>query len=843
MEKFIIFASNFLIIVYSSIIGINYLSQQQFSAFNLAQYKWNLPNVHFHPMPAQAPSQNSRPMAKIITSLDNCHIKRKILHHQIILFSNNSFAILSIPYSQFKNMSRHTSSRQKDRKATNAQVKIAAVKSIKFIPTAALKTVVEHVSNTSDLNRMDRQEPQTLANTALTAHAQAKKEHKAFQEQLPTAGNNRSVELGSRNTGNLAHIDYFMEKHFAPLNRRDTQEPEVLGKNAPSTAIPTPGIQHGSKVSKLPSDMAPANSSLIQDNQRNTVRQLIRNNKLQYSLNKSSSPADMINTSISTKHRATENIEQKLLMQFRNHSQCSRNSSQFSRKQSINPAVMIPTGISPKRRSIGNLGQQISRQSYGPNSAPNPAANSNLPHEINSAVMVPAASTTLRPIEGSKQKSFMESYGLNFALSPSANNNLPHKLISAGMIPAAIPIRRWPNENFQQQILMQFNGPDPHLNSTANTNRTAAMKPETTVKLYNRYTLIATFAHIKLTYPSIPPFPYLLRNLNFNFFYMPQDYYLHIFNKYCNKLTYLSTSVLTTLVNYMSAILYLQLIYFYNDRKSATSSPTALRKGNHHNQYCAQTQYSTDTLPLYIITMTYILSNCHLNLSILYITTYQSTATIPQSSLYKYNHISCSSQSHLNYLRYSKLRIIIILYKQLNYHDSTFPKYVLDHKSATSSNTALGKGTYHRQYYAQPLTNLYIYLHLYIKTMCYIQLNYVKLHTSYLTTYQSAATNPTFRHSPKLNASSSLSTQVERPKAVGVPTTSKYDVTHILKVPTTLLTTPNPINTDCNTPTTHNAPRCSRPKIPMHIECVAPEITQTICLTCYAITLAFTDST
>ena len=459
MEKFIIFASNFLIIVYSSIIGINYLSQQQFSAFNLAQYKWNLPNVHFHPMPAQAPSQNSRPMAKIITSLDNCQIKRKILHHQIILFSNNSFAILSIPYSQFKNMSRHTSSRQKkkDRKATNAQVKIAAVKSIKFIPTAALKTVVEHVSNTSDLNRMDRQEPQTLANTALTAHAQAKKEHKAFQEQLPTAGNNRSVELGSRNTGNLAHIDYFMEKHFAPLNRRDTQEPEVLGKNAPSTAIPTPGIQHGSKVSKLPSDMAPANSSLIQDNQRNTVRQLIRNNKLQYSRNKSSSPADMINTSISTKHRATENIEQKLLMQFRNNSQCSRNSSQYSRKQSINPAVMIPTGISPKRRSIGNLGQQISRQSYGPNSAPNPAANSNLPHEINSAVMVPAASTTLRPIEGSKQKSFMESYGLNFALSPSANNNLPHKLISAGMIPAAIPIRRWPNENFQQQILMQFN--------------------------------------------------------------------------------------------------------------------------------------------------------------------------------------------------------------------------------------------------------------------------------------------------------------------------------------------------------------------------------------------------
>ena len=70
-----------------------------------------------------------------------------------------------------------------------------------------------------------------MKHESLTAHAQAKKKHKAFQEELPTAGNNRSVELGSRNTSNLAHIDYFMEKHFAPLNRRDTQEPEVLGEN------------------------------------------------------------------------------------------------------------------------------------------------------------------------------------------------------------------------------------------------------------------------------------------------------------------------------------------------------------------------------------------------------------------------------------------------------------------------------------------------------------------------------------------------------------------------------------------------------------------------------------
>ena len=507
MEKFAIFASNFLIIVFSSIINIDYLSQQQFSAFKLAQYKWNSPNTHFYPMPAKVPSRNSRPLTKISTSLNNCQFKRKILHQQIILFSNNSFAILSIPYSQFKNMSRQTSSRQikKDRKATNTQVKIAAAKSTKFIPTAALKTVVEHVSNTSDLNRMDRQEPQTLANTALVANAQAKKKHKAFQELFPTAGNNRSVELCSRNASNLANINHWMEKNLAPLNlnRRNTQEPEVPGINAPSTAIPTPRIQHGSKISKLLPDTHPANASLIRNNQRNIVRQLIRGN-----------------------------------------------SSQYLRKQSINPAVMTPTGISSKRRSIGNLEQQIFMQSYGPNSAPNSSAHSNLRNEINSAIMIPAAtSTTLRPIKGFKQKSFMESYGLNFAPSPSANKHFSYKIISA-----AIPIRRRPNESFPQQFLMQFNGPGPHLNSTANTNRTAAMEPETTVKLYNRYTLIATFAHIKLTYPSILPFPYLLRNLNPNLLYTPQDYRSYTPRKYCSKLKHLNTLVSTTLVNYRNSL-------------------------------------------------------------------------------------------------------------------------------------------------------------------------------------------------------------------------------------------------------------------------------------------------
>jgi len=50
-------------------------------------------------------------------------------------------------------------------------------------------------------------------------------------------------------------------------------------------------------------------------------------------------------------------------------------------------------------------------------------------------------------------------------------------------------------------------------------------------------------------------------------------------------------------------------------------------------------------------------------------------------------------------------------------------------------------------------------------------------------------------------------------------------------------------NTNCNSPTPHNAPRCTRRNQPMHIECAAPEITQTICLSCYAITLDFTEST
>ena len=84
-------------------------------------------------------------------------------------------------------------------------------------------------------------------------------------------------------------------------------------------------------------------------------------------------------------------------------------------------------------------------------------------------------------------------------------------------------------------------------------------------------------------------------------------------------------------------------------------------------------------------------------------------------------------------------------------------------------------------------------------------------------------TRNSIRHSPDLSDTRRAESRLNK---------AQQDHTHLLCC-----------NPNCNTPTTHNAPRCSRTKKPMHIECVAPEITQTICLFCYAIVLDFTDST
>jgi len=124
MPQFLISALIFLILFYFYIISIIYLSYQKLSAPKSPPKQWISPNVHPHPMPSQVPPKNSLPWKKFQS---NCHyrIQKLISHNHIILFSSNSFAILSIPYLKFKKMNHPTSPRQhkKIQKALKGQGK------------------------------------------------------------------------------------------------------------------------------------------------------------------------------------------------------------------------------------------------------------------------------------------------------------------------------------------------------------------------------------------------------------------------------------------------------------------------------------------------------------------------------------------------------------------------------------------------------------------------------------------------------------------------------------------------------------------------------------------------
>ena len=108
MQRIIISASIFLILVYSYVICITYLSYKNFSVSKTLQKSWNSPNDYFHPMPSQVPPKISLPLVKTSPQKSSQQIQKLILHNHIILFSNNSFANLSIPYLKFKNMNRPT---------------------------------------------------------------------------------------------------------------------------------------------------------------------------------------------------------------------------------------------------------------------------------------------------------------------------------------------------------------------------------------------------------------------------------------------------------------------------------------------------------------------------------------------------------------------------------------------------------------------------------------------------------------------------------------------------------------------------------------------------------------
>ena len=94
---------------YFSISTIIYLSMQQFSPLKLEVFSWNSPTSLIRTIPRQASFRISTHSLLNSTSKPISQIQCKILHTEIILFTNNSQAILSIPYLAMLNLISCTS--------------------------------------------------------------------------------------------------------------------------------------------------------------------------------------------------------------------------------------------------------------------------------------------------------------------------------------------------------------------------------------------------------------------------------------------------------------------------------------------------------------------------------------------------------------------------------------------------------------------------------------------------------------------------------------------------------------------------------------------------------------
>ena len=77
---------------------------QQFSTLKLEVFSWNSPTSLIYTIPAQASLRIPTYSILNSTSKPTSQIQCKILHSEIILFTNNSQAILSIPYLTMLNL-------------------------------------------------------------------------------------------------------------------------------------------------------------------------------------------------------------------------------------------------------------------------------------------------------------------------------------------------------------------------------------------------------------------------------------------------------------------------------------------------------------------------------------------------------------------------------------------------------------------------------------------------------------------------------------------------------------------------------------------------------------------
>jgi hypothetical protein len=149
------------IFIYIYIICNHQLLLQQFSALKTHKKPWKSTKFQICPTTAQVSPKNSLPLTTFSTQ-NNCQpIQKLIIHQQIILYSSNSFAILSIPFPKFKIMNCPTSPKQKKRqqKALQSQGKLL----IEPLNSHMLSPIHNHMEESlafpKNLNRMAPQEP------------------------------------------------------------------------------------------------------------------------------------------------------------------------------------------------------------------------------------------------------------------------------------------------------------------------------------------------------------------------------------------------------------------------------------------------------------------------------------------------------------------------------------------------------------------------------------------------------------------------------------------------------------------------------------------------------------
>ena len=169
MSNLSIFPPFLLFLFYSSLILSLFPFSKQFSDPNLVWYCLKTAPIQLQTVPLQVLPQISSPLTNNLLFCNCQKITNKNSHNKIILFSNNSFAILGIPYSKMI-----SSSSLRKRKALN---EIKSALSSGKSQKSSLVLLESKVAMPTKLNRKASQEPESWCNTC---------QHGSPEGQIPT---------------------------------------------------------------------------------------------------------------------------------------------------------------------------------------------------------------------------------------------------------------------------------------------------------------------------------------------------------------------------------------------------------------------------------------------------------------------------------------------------------------------------------------------------------------------------------------------------------------------------------------------------------------------------------